>query len=93
MMETIQKLYGVPKIIVSERDPISTRKIWIELFSCFHTQLDHKSSYHPQSDDKSQNSNECIEGYLCFFAFDKHTQWVRCFHLEQWWYNTSFHTS
>jgi hypothetical protein len=59
-METIQKLHGVPKIIVSDIDPISTRKFWIELFSCFRTQLDHKSSYHPQSDEKTHIWNECI---------------------------------
>ena len=49
-METIQNLHGNPKIIVSDRDPIFTRSFWMELFSCFGTQLAHSSSYHPQSD-------------------------------------------
>ena len=48
-METIQKLHGSPKIIVSDRDPIFTGNFWIELFSCLGTQLAHSSSYHPQS--------------------------------------------
>jgi hypothetical protein len=48
-METIQKLHGVPKIIVSDRDPIFTGNFWTELFSCLGTQLAHNSSYHPQS--------------------------------------------
>ena len=46
-METVQKLHGTPNIIVSDRDPIFTRFFLIELFSCFGTQLDHNSSYHP----------------------------------------------
>ena len=33
-METIQKLHGNPKIIVSDRDPIFTRNLWTKLFSC-----------------------------------------------------------
>jgi hypothetical protein len=49
-METVQKLHGSPKIIVSDRDPIFTGHFWTELFSCLGTQLAHSSSYHPQSD-------------------------------------------
>ena len=43
-MEIVQKLHGVPKIIVSERDPIFTGKFWIELFFFLGTQLAHNSS-------------------------------------------------
>ena len=49
-METIQKLHGNLKIIVSDRDPIFTGNFWTDLFSCLGTQLAHNSSYHPQSD-------------------------------------------
>jgi hypothetical protein len=40
-METIQNLHGVPKIIVSDIDPIFTINFWTELFSCLGTQLAH----------------------------------------------------
>src|SRR5271168_5166960 len=33
-METIQKLHGNPKIIISGRDPIFTGNFWTKLFSC-----------------------------------------------------------
>jgi hypothetical protein len=92
-METIQKLHGVPKIIVSDRDPIFTGNFWTKLFSCLGTQLAHSSSYHPQSDEKTEIANKCLEGYLRCFAFDKQTQWAKWFPLVEWWYNTSFHTS
>ena len=49
-METIQKLNGNQKIIVSDRDPIFTGNFHTKLFSCLGTQLAHISSYHPQSD-------------------------------------------
>ena len=49
-METIQKLHGNPKVILSDKDPVFTGKFWMELFSCLGTQLAHSSSYHPQSD-------------------------------------------
>jgi hypothetical protein len=56
-METVQKLHGGPKIIVSDKDPIFTRNFWTKLFSCLGTQLAHSSSYHPQSDYK--HTNKC----------------------------------
>ena len=70
-METIQKLHGNPKIIVSDRDPIFTINFWTELFSCLGTQLAHSSSYHPQSDGKNAIVNKCLEGYLHCFVSDK----------------------
>ena len=70
-MDTIQNLHGNPKIIVSDRDPIFTKKIWIELFSSLGTHLAHNSSYHPRFDGKIEVVNKCLEGYLQCFAFDK----------------------
>jgi len=70
-METIQNLHGNPKIVVSDRDPIFPENFWIELFSCLGTQLTHNSSYHPQSDGKTEIVNKCLEGYLCCFVSDK----------------------
>ena len=61
-METIQKLHGNPKIIVSDRDPIFTGNFWTKLFSCLGPQLAHISSYHPQSDGKTEIINKFLEG-------------------------------
>ena len=76
-METVQKLHGTPNIIVSDRDPIFTRNIWTELFSCLGTQLAPSSSYHPQSDGKTEIVNKCLEGYLRCFAANKQIEWVK----------------
>ena len=51
-METIQKIHGNPRIIVSDRDNIFIGNFWMEIFSCLGTQITHSSSYHPQSDGK-----------------------------------------
>jgi hypothetical protein len=92
-METVQKLHGSPKIIVSDRDPIFTGHFWTKLFSCLGTQLAHSSSYHPQSDGQTEIVNKCLEGYLRCFVSDKQTQWFKWLPLVEWWYNTSFHTA
>jgi len=92
-MEKVQKLHGISKIIVSDRDPIFTRHFWTELFSCLGTQLAHISSYHPQSNGQTKIVNKCVEGYLRCFVSDKRTQWFKWLPLVEWWYNTYFHTA
>jgi hypothetical protein len=92
-METVQKLHGSPKIIVSDRDPIFTGHFWTKLFSCLGTQLAHSQSYHPQSDGQTEIVNKCLEGYLRCFVSDKQTQWFKWLPLAEWWYKTSFHTA
>jgi hypothetical protein len=92
-METVQKLHGRQKIIVSDKDLIFTGHFWTELFSGLGTQLAHISSYHPQSYGQTEIVNKCLEGYLHCFVSDKQIQWFKWLPLEKWWYNTSFHTA
>ena len=72
-----KKIHGTPNIIVSDRDPIFTGNFWIELFSCLGTQLNHSSSYHPQSDVQTKIINKFLEGYLRCFGADKQTNGSR----------------
>eukprot|EP00253_Pinus_taeda_P032365 PITA_32365 len=59
-METIQKLHGNPRIIVSDRDRIFTGNFWIELFSYLGTQLAHSSSYHTKFDEQTEIVQKCL---------------------------------
>ena len=70
-IETILKLHVNPKIIISDRDPIFTGNFWMELFSSLGSQLAHSSSYHPQSNGKTEIVNKCLEGYLRCFVSNK----------------------
>ena len=82
-METIQKLHGNPKIIVSDIDPIFTGNFWMVLFSCLGTQLAHSSSYHPQFHGQTEIMNKTLEGYLRCFLSDKQSQWVKWLPLTE----------
>jgi hypothetical protein len=83
-METIQNIHGIPKIIVSDKDPIFTGHFWTKLFSCLGTQLTHISSYHPQSNGQTYIVNTSLEGYLHCFVSDKQTQWFKWLALAEW---------
>lgn len=70
-LETVQRLHGTPKIIVSDRDPIFMSNFWTQLFACLGTQRAHSSSYHPQTGGQTKLGNKCLEGYLCCFVSNK----------------------
>jgi hypothetical protein len=51
------------------------------------------ATYHPQTNGQTEVVNTCLKIYLrCFFLY-KQYQWVQWLPLEEWWYNTSYHTT
>ena len=49
-MREVARLHGIPKTIVSDRDPKFTSKFWKGLFKGFRTNLNFIIAYHPDSD-------------------------------------------
>jgi len=92
-LKEIHRLHGLPKVIVSDRDPKITLKFWTELFRMLGTKLTMSSAYHRQIDGQTKAVNKCLEGYLHIYASDKQAQWCKWLPLAEWWYNTTYHTS
>ena len=70
-VKDIVRLYGFPKSILSDRDPIFMSKFWQDLFCMQGTELYLSSSYHLGSDGQTKVINRCLEIYLCCFALDQ----------------------
>jgi hypothetical protein len=52
-MREVACLHGIPKKIMSKRDPNFTSKIWKGLFKGFRTNMNLNTTYHPESDGKT----------------------------------------
>lgn len=92
-MSHIYKLHGLPKSILSDRDPVFLSHFWTELFKRCKVQLNLTSAYHPQSDGQTERVNRCIETYLRCMTGSKPQEWTDWIHLAEWWYNISFHSA
>jgi hypothetical protein len=49
-LKEVSCFHGIPKTIVSDRDPKVTSNFWKGLFKGFRTNLNFSTTYHPESD-------------------------------------------
>jgi hypothetical protein len=92
-INSVYRLHGLPKIIVSDRDKIFTSTLWKELFRLSDTYLHMSSSYHPQSDGQTERLNQCLESYLRCAVHTCPKKWFDWLPLAEYWYNTAYHSS
>ena len=92
-MRDIARLHGVPKTIVSDRDPKFTSNFWKGIFKRFKTNLNFSTTYHPESDGKTERVNQVIEDMLRMYVMDKPSKWEDYLHLVEFAYNNGYQAS
>ena len=92
-MEISGKLHGMPKSLVSDRDPLFVSHFWQEFFKLSGTKLRMSSAYHPQSDGQTEVMNRIVEQYLRAFVHHQPSTWGRLLTWAEWSYNTSVHSA
>ena len=65
------RLHGVPRFIISNRDPLFMGNFWKKIFELMGMKLRMSSTYHPQTDGQMEVLNRCLEQYLKAFTANK----------------------
>ena len=63
-LKEIFRLHGIPKENISNRDVKFTRNFWRSLFSRLETWLNFSTTYHPQTDVKTERVSQIVEDML-----------------------------
>ena len=80
-MKEIFRLHGLPKAIVSNRDPKFTFNFWNGLFADFGTKLNFSTAYHPQTDGKTERVNQVLKYMLHMYEMEKPSKGEDYLHL------------
>lgn len=75
-MPRIYAQHGLPKNIVSDRDERSTGAFWQSLHARFGTTLSMSSSFHPQSNGKTERANRTINSVMRQLVNEHQTNWA-----------------
>ena len=79
--DNIVQWFGIPKRIISDRDPRFTSHFAKALATKLGINQNLSTAFHPQTDRLSERKNQWVEQYLCHchkMCSNKLTRWVTC---------------
>jgi transposase InsO family protein len=86
-------LHGVPTKIVSDRGTQFMSTFWEKLHEEMDTRLNFSSSYHPQTNGRTERINQILEDMLRACALKGSKSWDKCHPYAEFSYNNSYQKS
>jgi len=86
----VVRLHGIPRTIVSDRDPRFVSRFWKSLREALGTKLTFSTAFHPQSDGQSERTIQTLEDMLRACALDFEGKWDEHLPLVEFAYNNSY---
>lgn len=86
-------LYGMPKYIISDRDPVFTSAVWSQMMKVDGSHLLYSSSHHAETDGQTERTNRTMEEMLRCYVADDHHSWADYLPYAQYAYNNTPHAS
>jgi hypothetical protein len=93
MMNEVARHHGLPKSIVSDRDPRFIAHFWQSLWEMLGTKLNMSTSYHAQTDGQTERANRTLEDALRAYVNSQQDNWDELLPLMEMAYNNSIQAS
>jgi transposase InsO family protein len=77
MHRAILRHFGLPRKLISDRDPRFMSEFWRTLFRVVCAKLNISTSYHPQTDGQTERVNQTWEQVTRCFVHPLHDDWVQ----------------
>ncbi|MCO5550638.1 hypothetical protein L7F22_004127 [Adiantum nelumboides] len=91
-VQHIFRIHGLPRSIISDRDPKFTEHFWTSLFKSLGTNLLFSSAYHPQTDGQTERVNQILEEMLRHYIQNRLASWEEYLPLVEFAYNNAPHS-
>jgi len=93
MLREVARHHGLPRSIVSDRDPRFVAHFWRSLWDMLRTKLNMSTSYHAQSDGQTERANRTLEDALRSYVSAQQDDWDELLPLMEMAYNSSIQAS
>src|SRR6266850_1393921 len=90
-IDHVWKQFGLPDVIISDRGPQFTSKVFQEI--CQHLGINHRMStaYHPQTDGETERVNQELETYLRIYCTTEPRNWSAYLPITEFAHNNRAH--
>ena len=92
-VDSVVRVHGLPRTIVSDRDSKFTSHFWKEVFKNMGTTLAMSSGFHPQTDGQTERANRTIEEIMRAYVGRRHNDWDQRLSMVEFVYNNAVHSS
>jgi len=89
LINNCYRLHGVPKVIVSDGDPIFVGKFWQSFMRKLNTKLNTSTTRHPRIDGLAERVNESMQTLLRCYCAESGSNWASHLSMVEFYYNCS----
>ena len=92
-VDRVVRYHGIPRIIVSDRDPKFVSEFWKEFCQRFCIKRALSTAWHPQTDGQTERLNRTIEQMLRTYIQSREEEWSQLLPALELAYNCTPHSS